>query len=183
MINFFFPELFIISHSPFELLHLSFPEFQVFRIIIAKLHLNHCKASPCVFNLSLFLSSFLPEFFMEALLGGSSRILFILQLFFKISLGVKTRQAILLNKHGVQHMFCLRSSSILHLTFRSAILSTLSFEMALCHFWQFLYVSWFTKFSRVTYLNLSFYLRSRDLFVQSIFCWSCIGLYFTYSLP
>jgi len=43
---------------------------------------------------------------MEALHGGSSKILFILQLFFKISLEVKIRQAILLNKHGAQHMFC-----------------------------------------------------------------------------
>ena len=44
---------------------------------------------------------------MEALHGGSSRILFILQLFFKISLGVKIRQAILKkNKHGAQHMCC-----------------------------------------------------------------------------
>ena len=36
--------------------------------------------------------------------------------------------------------FVLRSSSILHLAFRSAILSTLSFEMVLCHPWQFLLV-------------------------------------------
>ena len=56
----------------------------------------------------LFLSIILllPEFFMEALHGGSSRILFILQLFFKISLEVKISQAILKNKHGAQHMFC-----------------------------------------------------------------------------
>ena len=44
------------------------------------------------------------------------------------------------NKHGVQHMTYLRSSSILHLAFRSAILSTLSFEMVLCHCWQFHFV-------------------------------------------
>ena len=82
-----------------------FPEFQA--LITTKIHLNHCKASPCVFNFSFFLSPFcLPEFFMEALHGASSRIHFILQLFFKISLGVKIRQAILLNKHGVQHMSC-----------------------------------------------------------------------------
>ena len=31
----------------------------------------------------------------------------------------------------------LRSSSILHLAFQSAILSTLSFEVVLCHSWQF----------------------------------------------
>ena len=29
-----------------------------FNYIIPKLHLNHCKASPCVFNFSFFLSSF-----------------------------------------------------------------------------------------------------------------------------
>ena len=33
--------------------------------------------------------------------------------------------------------FVLRSSSILHLAFWSAILSILSFEMVLCHSWQF----------------------------------------------
>ena len=48
----------------------------------------------------------LSEFFMEALHGDSPRILFILQLFFKISLEVKIRQAILKIKHGAQHMSC-----------------------------------------------------------------------------
>ena len=44
---------------------------------------------------------------MEALHGGSSRILFIFELFFKISVEVMTRQAILKKiKHGAQHMFC-----------------------------------------------------------------------------
>ena len=70
---------------------------------------------------------------MEALHGGLSRIPFILDLFFKISLEAKIRQAILKNKHGAQHMFFLRSSSILLLAFQSAILSTLSFEVVLCH--------------------------------------------------
>ena len=74
---------------------------------------------------------------MEALHGGSSRILFILQLFFKIPLEVMTRQAILKIKHGAQHMFVLRRSSILLLAFRSAILSTLAFEVVLYHSWQF----------------------------------------------
>ena len=70
---------------------------------------------------------------MEALHGASSRIPFILQLFFKNSLEVMIRQAILQNKHGAQHTFVSRSSSILHLAFQSAILSTLSFEVVLCH--------------------------------------------------
>ena len=39
--------------------HFSFPEFQVFsHYLVAKLHLNHCKASPCVSSFSFFLSSF-----------------------------------------------------------------------------------------------------------------------------
>ena len=36
--------------------------------------------------------------------------------------------------------FVLRRSSILHLAFRSAIRSTLSFEVVLCHSWQFEFV-------------------------------------------
>ena len=43
---------------------------------------------------------------MEAQHGGSSRIPFILQLLFKISLKVMICQAILKDKHGAQHMFC-----------------------------------------------------------------------------
>ena len=52
MINSLFRR-FIISHSQFEMLHLSFPEFQDFpHYLIAKIHLNHYKDSPCVFNFS-----------------------------------------------------------------------------------------------------------------------------------
>ena len=56
--------------------------------LVAKLHLNHRKASPCVFNFT-FLSFrliilLLPEFFMEALHDGSSRIYFLLEAFIKI---------------------------------------------------------------------------------------------------
>ena len=47
-----------------------------------------------------------------------------------------------------------RRSSFPHLAFRSAILSTLSFEMVLCHFWQFPCASWFTS-SGMRYLNPS----------------------------
>ena len=75
----------------------SFRSSKLFQLYHSKASSNHCKASPGVlfnfpFRLIILL---LPEFFMEALHGGSSRIRFILQLFFKISLGVKTRQAIL----------------------------------------------------------------------------------------
>ena len=107
--------------------------------IVAKLLLNHRKASPCVFNFPFFLSSFLlPEFSMEALHDGSSRISFILILFFKISLGAKICQAILKkNKHGAQHMSCFEEFKYSSFAFRSAILSILSFEVVLCHSWQF----------------------------------------------
>ena len=89
----------------------------------------------------LFLSIILllPEFFMEALHGGSSRILFILQLFFKISLEVMTRQAILKSKHGAQHMFCFEefkhSSSCIpkcnsfHLIFCGGVMSLLTISL------------------------------------------------------
>ena len=113
-----------------------FPEFQV--LIITKIHLNHCKASPCVFNFSFFLSSFYYRssswrlymvvhqgFF--SFFNCSSRFLSKLwpaKLYSKINMVLNT-------------CFVLRSSSILHLAFRSAILSTLSFEMVLYHSWQF----------------------------------------------
>ena len=53
----------------------------------------------------------------------------------RFSLEVMIRQALLEIKHGAQH-----SSSILDHAFQSAILSTLSPEMVLCHPWQFLLV-------------------------------------------
>ena len=108
MINFFFPELFIMSHSRFEMLHLFFSGVPSFpHYLIAKLHLNHRKASPCALNFSFFYHPFITGVLHGGSHGGSSRILFILQLFFKISLPVMIRQAILQNKHGAQHMFCL----------------------------------------------------------------------------
>ena len=84
-----------------------FPEFQGISIILSQRSIQSLQGFTLCCQL-LFLSIFLllPEFFMEALLGGSSRIPFILQLFFKISLEVMIRLAILWNKHGVQHMSC-----------------------------------------------------------------------------
>ena len=106
--------------------------------IIAKLHLNHCKASPCVFNFSFFLSSFYYRssswrLYMMVRQGFfsffncSSRFLLKLRstkLYSKINMVLNT-------------CFVLRSSSILHLAFRSAILSTLAFEVVLYHSCQF----------------------------------------------
>ena len=98
--------------------HFSFRSSKLFQ-------LYHFKASSkslqgftlCCQLLFLFIILLLPEIFVEALHGASSRILFILQLFFKIFLEVKIRQAILLNKHGVQHMFCFVESKHFHLAF------------------------------------------------------------------
>ena len=106
--------------------------------IVAKLHLNHRKASPCVFNFPFFPSSFYYRssswrlymvvhqgFF--SFFNCSSRFLSKLwstKLYSKVNMVLNT-------------CFVLRRSSILHLAFRSAILSTLSFEVVLCHSWQF----------------------------------------------
>ena len=108
--------------------HLSFPGDPSSRnYITTKLHLNHCKVSPCIFNFSFFrlIILLLSEFFMEDQHGGSSRILFILQLFFKIF--SKLRSVKLYSKINMVLNTCVvfRSSSILHLAIRSAILSTI----------------------------------------------------------
>ena len=106
--------------------------------IIAKLHLNHWKDSPCVFNFSFFLSSFyyrsspwrlymvVHQGFLS-FFNCSSRFLSELRsakLYSKINMVLNT-------------CFFLRSSSILLLAFWSAILSTLSFQVVLYHSWQF----------------------------------------------
>ena len=85
--------------------------------------------------LSIILS--LPEFFMEALHGGSSRIPLILHSFFKISVEVMVRQAILKDKHGAQHMFCFEAFKHSSSCIPKCNSPTLSFEMVLYHSWQF----------------------------------------------
>ena len=86
----FFPELVIISHSRFEMLHLFFFRSSKFSALSRReAPSKSLQGFTLCFQL-LFLSIILllPEFFMEALHGGSSRILFIFQLFFKFSLEV-----------------------------------------------------------------------------------------------
>ena len=70
---------------------------------------------------------------MEALHGDSSRIHFILQLSFKISLEVMIRQAILKSKHGAQHMFCFEAFKYSSSCISKCNSPTLSFEMVLYH--------------------------------------------------
>ena len=125
--------------SRFEMLHLFFSGVPSFpHYLIAKLHLNHRKASPCVFYFSFFLSSFYYRSSSWSLymvvhqgffsfFNCSSR-------FLSMSRSVK-----LYSKINMVFNTCLvlRSSSILHLAFQSAILSTLAFEVVLYHSWQF----------------------------------------------
>ena len=134
-----------------------FPEFQVFSVISFQSFILSLQGFTLCFQL-LFLSIILllPEFSMEALHGGSPRIPFILQLFVKISHGVKIRQAILKIKHGAQHMFCFEafkySSSCIskcnsfYLIFWGGVMSFLTFSLR---------VSWFTCFQEWGILNPS----------------------------
>ena len=85
-----------------------FRSSKFYHYIVLELHLNHCKTSPCSFNFS-FISFYHP--FITGVLHGGSTWWFVKDSFhssfvLKVSLEVKIRQAILSNKHGVQHMFC-----------------------------------------------------------------------------
>ena len=137
MINSFLRSLFMMNKFSVSIVSsFLFPEFQA--LIIMKIHLSHCKASPCVFNFSFFLSSFYYQ-------SSSWRLNMVAhQGFFSFFIRSsrflsKLRSAKLYSKMNMVLDTCLvlRSSSILHLAFRSAILSTLSFEVVLYHSWQF----------------------------------------------
>ena len=118
--------------------------------IIAKLLLNHRKASPCVFNFSFFLSSFYYR-------SSSWRLHMVVRQGFLSSFNcssrflLKLRSAKLYSKINMvlNTCFVLRSSSLLQLAFQSAIPSTLSFEVVLCHSWQFLSCLMIRKLSRM----------------------------------
>ena len=99
---------------------------------------NHCKASPCVFNFSFFLSSFYYRssswrLYMMVHQGFLSFSFW----FFKISLGAKIRQAILKIKHGAKHMSCFEELKYSSSCIPKCNSPTLSFEMVLYHSWQF----------------------------------------------
>ena len=126
-----------------------FLEFQVLSVISSRSSTQSLQD----FNLILFILHFffiillLPEFFMEDQHGGSSKIPFILHSFFKISLEVMVRQAILKDKHGAKHMSCFEelkySSSCIpkcnsfYLIFWGGVMSFLIISLR---------VSWFTSF-------------------------------------
>ena len=166
--------------SRFEMFHLfvsGVPSFLGY--IVAKLHLNHRKASPCVFNFSFLLSSFyyrssswrlymvVRQGFLSFFICSSR---FLLKLW---SAKLYSKINMLLNA-----CFVLRSSSILHLAFWSAIISILSFEVVLCHSWQFISCFMIHMLSRMRYF------KSINLFVGIIlgyispkaFHWECCYL-------
>ena len=123
------------SNSRFQLFSFSFPEFQVFLgYIIAKLHLNHCKDSPCVCNFSFFLSSFYyrtSSWRLYMVVRQGSFAFFDCSSRFLLKLGSAKLYSQI--KMVLNTCLVLRSSSFLHLAFRSAILPTLSLDMVLCH--------------------------------------------------
>ena len=148
--------------------------------IIAKLHLNHCKASPCVFNLSFFLSSFHYR-------SSSWRLYMMVHQGFFSFFNCSSRflsklwPAKLYSKINMVFSTCLllRSSSILHLAFQSAIL--LPYQLRWCYVAldNFLHGSSFILFSRMRYF------KSINLFVGVIlgyispkaFHWECCYLW------
>ena len=130
----------------------------------------------------LFLSIILLllEFSMESLHGGSSRIPFILQLFFKISLEVMIRQDILQNKHGAQHMFyfeefkhsssCIPKCNSFDLIFWGGVRSFLIISLR---------VSWFTSFQE-WHIQIHHFLFAQGIFsTNQPLHGSYLGLYFT----
>ena len=140
------------------MIHLSFQSCSSYHILgtrcfiffrSSKLSQLSCREPPskllqgftlCFQLLFLFIILLLPDFFMEALHGGSSRIPFIFNCSSRFLSKLWPAKLYSKNKHGAQHMLFLRSSSILLLVFRSVILSTLSLEMVLYHSWQFAFM-------------------------------------------
>ena len=120
-----------------------FPEFQIFLgYIISKLILITARLLPEFFSTFHFVWSF---FYYRSCSWGLYMVVrqgFLS--FFNCSSRflLKSRSAKLYSKINMVFNTCLvlRSSSILHLAFQSAILSTLSLEMVLGHPWQFLLV-------------------------------------------
>ena len=117
----------MVSISQLYVVHLSsgVPSFPHY--LVAKLHLNHRKDSPYVVNFPFFLSSFYYR-------SSSWRLYMVVRQGFLSSFNCssrflsKLRSAKLYSKINMvlNTCFVLRSSSILHLAFQSAIPSTLS---------------------------------------------------------
>ena len=164
------------------MLHLFFLEFKVSSLYRPEAPSKSLQDfTLCCQLLFLFIILLLPEFFMEALHGASSRILFILQLFVKNSLGVKIRQAILKNKHGVQHMFCFvesKHSSSCILKCNSFYLIIWGGVMSFLITW--VRVSWFTCCQEWDILNPP--ISSLDLSCVMLLLW-CLSMIQVFSYP
>ena len=141
---------------------LFFPEFQPLSIILSRSSLSKSLRG---FNLILSMSQLfwvillLPEFFMKVLHDWFIKDLMPSPIFHRDSL--------------------LRSSSFLLLAIRSAILSTLSFEVVLCHSWQFPFAyhdSTVVKNEIVKPIN---FFEHELLSTNQSLHWSYLGLYFT----
>ena len=104
--------------------------------LIQKRHLNHCKASSCSFQISF-------HWIILSYRSSSWRLYMVVHQGFNSFSKFSSRflselwSAMLYSKLNIVFNTCLvlSSSSILHLAFRSAILSTLSFAVVLCHSW------------------------------------------------
>ena len=103
-----------------SIVHLIFFRSSKFPLyLIAKLHLNHCKVSPCVFNFS-FLSC--DHLFVTGVLHGGSTWWFVKDL-------IPSRSVL---RDSFQ-----RTSSFLHLASEAQFFLISSFEVVLCHSWLF----------------------------------------------
>ena len=122
---------------------------------------NHCKDSPCVFNFS-FLS--FDHSFITGVLHEGSTWWFIKDL---------------IPSRSVHRDSFQRSSSILYLAFQSAILSTLSFEVVLCHSWQFEFVFHDTTIVKNEIVKPINFFEHELFSIHQSLCWSYLGLYFT----
>ena len=150
--------------------HFSFRSSKLFQLYHFKASSNHCKASPCVVNFSFFLSSFYYR-------SSSWRLYMVLRQgflsFFNCSSRFlsESRSVKLYSKINMVLNTCLSWGVQAFFISHSEVQFFLPYLLRWCYVIldNFPSGSWFTKFSRVTYLNPSFYLRSRDLFNQSIF--------------
>ena len=138
-----------------------FPEFQVFsRLYHREAPCNHCKAALCLLNSSFFRHPFITEVFH----GGSTW-------WFSKDL-IPSRSA---HQDSFQ-----RSSSILNMAFRSAIPSTLCFQVVLCHFDSFPSCFMINKLFEMTYFkSIIFNSFVRSFATHQSLHWSYLGLYFT----
>ena len=137
MMDSFFRSLFTMSKFSVQVLH-TFPGVpRSLNYITMKIHLIITRLQSC--SLQTFQFFYVTISYLEFLHGGYMVVRQGFFSFFNWSSRflLKLWSAKLYSKMNMVFNTCLvlRSSSILHLAFRSAILSILSFEVVLCHSW------------------------------------------------